>query len=107
VQRLPKPTTEPYNHWLKLHAYAPEHRDDWDEQAAKRFTLEWLSGVPQQCCWKNFQPILHKLGQDYSSAEAFAYKAWQWHDAVSEKLGKPRITWAECQVIWGWTSNPH
>ncbi len=89
-----------YNHWLSLHAYAPEHRSTWNEREAKQFAHNWLKGVPQQCCWKNFQPILHELGQDYSSPEAFAYKSWQWHDAVSEKLANPRITWRDCQASW-------
>lgn len=90
----------PYNHWFKLHRYAPSNRESWDAKAAKLFMLEWLRGVPRQCCWGNFQPILHDLGQAYDSPEAFAYKSWQWHDAVSKKLGKPRISWGDCLASW-------
>lgn len=91
-----------YNHWLSLHAYAPEHRGAWNELKAKKFTLGWLKGIPNQgCdCWENFQPILKAFPPVYDSPEQFLHRSWMWHDAVSEKIGNPRISWDDAWARW-------
>lgn len=95
-------TAAAYNHWRSLHQFAPDNRDSWDSAAAKRFVCTWLKGIPNQgCnCWENFQPILRLLPPAYETPEQFLHRSWMWHDAVSEKIGKPRVSWDDALAKW-------
>lgn len=41
-----------------------------------------------------------------TSARAFAKRAWDWHDTVSSRINKPRMTWDECESLFGSPWNP-
>lgn len=91
-----------YNHWLPLHEYALANRKAWDPTAAKLFIATWFKGIPNQgCnCWENFQPILGRLPPVCDSPEQFLHRSWMWHEAVSAKIGKPRMSWEDAFAKW-------
>lgn len=91
-----------YNHWMPLHYYAVKHWDDWNETAAKKWYRAWMSGLKQTGCGcaENWKTETAKYPPVFTSAEAFFQWTWLVHDAVSERLGKPRVSLAECYGIW-------
>ena len=91
-----------YNHWAPLHYYAVKHWDDWDKTAAKKWYRVWTSGLKRTGCGcaENWKTETVKYPPVFTSAEAFFQWTWLVHDAVSERLGKPRVSIAECYGIW-------
>lgn len=91
-----------YNHWMPLHYYAVKHWGDWDATAAKKWYRVWKRGLKRTGCGcaENWKTETAKYPPNFTSAEAFFQWAWLVHDAVSERLGKPRVTLAECYGIW-------
>lgn len=90
------------NHWIPLHKYGPENYSTWNQQEAIKWFTEWQSKIPSfGCnCQSHFSDMIRLLPPVMTSAEAFAKRAWDWHDAVSARIGKPRITWEECQGLY-------
>ncbi len=97
------PVLLPYNHWTPLHRYAVENHDRWDPGEAAGFVERWLRDIPQLgcSCRRNFQPILQEFGVVSETSEQFARRAWLWHDLVSAEIGNLRISWRECEELYG------
>lgn len=89
------------NHWFPLHEYAPKHAADWDKRSAIEFLNRWSSNIPGGCgCGDDFDELRRTLPPVYRSPKEFAKRAWEWHDAVSRRIGKPRVKWADYLASW-------
>ncbi len=101
-ERKERPLAVAYNHWMPLHYYPVKHWDDWNEAAAKRWYRIWKRAIPKTGCGcaENWKKEVAKYPPNFKSAEAFFQWTWLVHDAVNERLGKPRVSLAECYGIW-------
>jgi hypothetical protein len=102
-------SNNPSNPWFKIHEYGPDNYDNWNPVEAEKFFKAWKRLIPRYCrCQEDFATLCGRLPPDFSSPKNFAYRSWQWHDAVSRRLKKSLVRWEECESIYGcpWDKTP-
>lgn len=88
--------------WRQLHAYAVEHWDDWDEDAARKWLIEWEATIPRYgcACRKHWRGIKRDLPPVFRSAKCFFQWSVAAHNAVNESLGKPIMSQEQAWDIY-------
>jgi hypothetical protein len=92
-----------HSHWLPLHRYAVENKDNWDpEQAAKDYA-EWCLGIPSyNCsCQAHWEAYTSTSPPDFRSPERFFTWGVEAHNYVSEHHAQnPTITLDDAWASW-------
>ena len=98
----PAAAADPAATWPELHRRPLAYAGDADAERA------WLAGYAGRVsgggcrCRAHWREWVDANAPDLSSPAAYARWTWSAHDAVSARVGRRRVDYAEAAAEWGW-----